>query len=170
MVNKVLKDICIRYKILRGYKVNYIPGWDCHGLPIELNALKNMKKAKKTESLDKSENKSLETRRIANEFANKYVQAQMASFKQLNVIADWNQIYETKDPNFLCNEIDLFYELYKQKLVYREYKPVYWSISSQTALAESELEYNENHKSNAMYVAFELKNYPDSIKSLLSEY
>ena len=70
----------------------------------------------------------------------------------------------------MCNEIDLFYELYKKKLIFRDYMPVYWSISSKTALAEFELEYNSEHKSDSVYVEFELKNHPDSLHFCLSKF
>lgn len=163
MVNKVLKDVYLRYKLLKGYKINYIPGWDCHGLPIELNALKN----KKNLNTD-LKSSQLETRRIASSFANKHISSQMESFKQLNLLADWSNIYRTIDPNYMCKEIDLFYELYKKKLIFRDYMPVYWSVSSKTALAEFELEYNSEHKSKALYVEFEVNHCPDSIRLSLS--
>lgn len=141
--------------------------WDCHGLPIELNAMKNYKKDKNID-IDEAQ-KHLETRKIAKSFALKYINLQMDSFKNLNLIADWSNIYRTIDANFMCNEIDVFYELYKKNLIFRDYMPVYWSIPSKTALAEFELEYNTEHKSNALYVAFEMKQYSESIKSLISE-
>ena len=140
-----------------------LTGWDCHGLPIELNALKNLKNLP-SENL----NSNLQTRKIANSFAKKHVSSQMESFKQLNLISDWSKIYRTIDPNYMCSEIDLFYDLYKKKLIFRDYMPVYWSISSKTALAEFELEYNSEHLSNAVYVEFEMSDYPESIRSVLS--
>jgi isoleucyl-tRNA synthetase len=164
MVNKVLKDVCLRYKLLAGYKINYIPGWDCHGLPIELNALKNLK------DNQTQQNSNLETRKIASSFAKKHVQSQMQAFKQLNLVTDWSQIYRTIDPNYMCNEIDLFHNLYKKNLIFRDFMPVYWSISSKTALAEFELEYNAEHTSQAAYVEFEMKNLSDYISSTLSMY
>ena len=93
----------------------------------------------------------------------------MESFKQMNLLADWKRIYRTIDTDFMCSEIDLFYDLFKKKLIYRDYMPVYWSVSSQTALAEFELEYNAEHKSNALYVSFELKQYSNELKNLLSK-
>lgn len=92
----------------------------------------------------------------------------METFKKMNLLADWSKIYRTIDPKFMCKEIDLFYSLYENKLIYRDYMPVYWSISSQTALAEFELEYNPEHKSNALYVAYELVEYSTEIKKFLS--
>ncbi|CAF0914431.1 unnamed protein product [Brachionus calyciflorus] len=172
MVNKVLKDIYSRFKLLAGYQVNYIPGWDCHGLPIELNAIKSLKKTSSKKSKnqpDISLNKStpLEIRKFASDYAKSCIQIQMDSFKQMNLMADWSKIYKTIDTNFMCKELDLFYSLYENKLIYRDYMPVYWSVSSQTALAEFELEYNPEHKSNALYVAYELIQYSSDIKKLL---
>jgi isoleucyl-tRNA synthetase len=149
---------------LSGYQVDYIPGWDCHGLPIELNALKSLKKSKTS-----IQNIPNEIRKNANDYAQQCIKTQMESFKQMNLLADWKQIYRTIDTDFMCSEIDLFYDLFKKKLIYRDYMPVYWSVSSQTALAEFELEYNAEHKSNALYVSFELKQYSNELKNLLSK-
>lgn len=92
----------------------------------------------------------------------------MASFRRMNLLADWSQIYRTLDANYMCNELDLFYQLFERKLIYRDYMPVYWSVSSQTALAESELEYNAEHESNAMYVAFPVVHMSDETRRFLS--
>lgn len=143
--------------------MDFTPGWDCHGLPIELNALKTLKNKSATK------NNPIEMRKIAKDFAKQWIQTQSDSFKEMNLLADWSKIYRTIDPDFMCSELDVFYDLYEKKLIYRDYMPVYWSVSSQTALAEFELEYNAEHKSSAVYVAFELVKYPDSIKQLLSK-
>lgn len=161
---------------MSGYSVNYIPGWDCHGLPIELNAIKNLKKNAQKKSNNNSSEISLnrsspiEIRNFASEYAKSCINIQMDSFKNMNLLADWTNIYRTIDTNFMCKEIDLFYNLYENKLIYRDYMPVYWSVSSQTALAEFELEYNPEHKSNAFYVAFKLLDYSTHIKNLLSNF
>lgn len=170
----MLKDVYLRYKLLTGYQISYKPGWDCHGLPIELNAIKSLKKnASKNKSDAKlvKFNKSdpVDVRKNATQYALSCIDLQMKSFKQMNLLADWSSIYRTIDPDYMCKELDLFYDLYEKKLIYRNYMPVYWSVSSQTALAEFELEYNQNHKSNALYVAFELVNYPNEIKNYLSK-
>jgi isoleucyl-tRNA synthetase len=177
LYQKVLKDIYLRYKLISGYKVNYIPGWDCHGLPIELNALKSLKAKEKKSSkkqvqvdeLSLNKKDPFKIRAFSRDYALECIQIQMNSFKRMNLLADWSQIYRTIDPDFLCNELDLFYKLYEKNLIYRAYMPVYWSVSSQTALAESELEYNSEHKSDALYVAFKLVNYSDEIKKHLSK-
>ena len=113
MVNKVLKDIYLRYKLLSGYQVDYVPGWDCHGLPIELNALKSLKKSK----TPLPSNVPIEIRKNANAYAQTCISIQMESFKQMNLLADWKKIYRTIDPSFMCSEIDLFYDLFKFKFI-----------------------------------------------------
>ncbi len=174
MVNKVLKDIVLRYKLLAGYQVNYIPGWDCHGLPIELNAVKSLnakaKKKKSTSSKTFVKNNPKDIRQYASDYAKECIGIQMSSFNELNLLVDWNNIYRTIDVDFMCKELDLFYDLYEKKLIYRDYMPVYWSVSSQTALAEFELDYKENHQSESFFVKYELENYPDKIKKALSKY
>lgn len=117
-------------------------------------------------SLNKST--PIEIRKFARDYAKSCINIQMESFKKMNLLADWTKIYRTIDTNYMCKEIDLFYSLYENKLIYRDYMPVYWSVSSQTALAEFELEYNAEHKSNALYVAFELVEYSPEIKKFLS--
>ncbi|XP_076815858.1 isoleucine--tRNA ligase, mitochondrial-like [Clavelina lepadiformis] len=147
-VNKILKDIINRYKLLRGYRVNYRPGWDCHGLPIEIKAIK----AKDFKSLG-----SVDIREKAKQFALKTIEAQTRAFKRWGVMADWDeQCYFTFDKSYEASELEAFYELYKRRLIYRDLKPVYWSPSSQTALAEAELEYDKNHISRSVYVTFPL--------------
>lgn len=168
MVNKVLKDIYMRYKLISGHRVNYVPGWDCHGLPIELNAVKQSLKANKKSGHALNNRKDpIGVREFARDYAEKCIAIQTNSFKQMNLMADWSRIYRTIDSKFMCDELDLFFNLYNKKLIYRAYMPVYWSVSSQTALAESELEYNTEHKSRALYVAFKLTHIPDQIKSAL---
>lgn len=169
----MLKDIYLRYKLVSGHRVQYTPGWDCHGLPIELSALKSLGRATKssgseqpTLSLNKS--KPNDIRRLASEYARKFIDIQMKSFQRMNLLADWSQIYRTIDPEYMCNELDVFYRLYDRKLIYRDYMPVYWSVSSQTALAESELEYNLEHESSALYVAFPIVQIPEDVRRFLS--
>jgi isoleucyl-tRNA synthetase len=162
MVNKVLKDICLRYKLLNGHKVNYVPGWDCHGLPIELNAMKTQLSKQETPM-----NVSA-TRDIARKYALKCIGSQISSFGKLNLLADWNKTYRTNDTGYMCDELDLFRALHKKDLIFRDYMPVYWSISSQTALAEFEIEYNDKHISNALFVKFDLAEIPNKLSSILS--
>lgn len=162
----MLKDIYLRYKLMSGYRVEYRPGWDCHGLPIELSALKSLGRQEKSSSLSLNKSKPEEIRRLASNYAKKFIDVQMSTFRRMNLLCDWSHIYRTIDPVYMCNELDLFTKLYERGLIYRDYMPVYWSVSSQTALAESELEYNLEHLSSALYVAFEIVTVPDEIRRL----
>ncbi|KAK9885904.1 hypothetical protein WA026_013778 [Henosepilachna vigintioctopunctata] len=146
-MNKILKDIILRFKMLEGRKVHYIPGWDCHGLPIELKALKN-----------KSINQNpLEIRCKARDFAKEAIEIQKKMFISWGVIGDWNNAYTSYSVDYIKNELKKFYELYSKQLIHRDVKPIYWSPSTKTALAESELEYNPNHKSLSLYLRCEVE-------------
>ncbi|XP_050428202.1 isoleucine--tRNA ligase, mitochondrial isoform X2 [Adelges cooleyi] len=149
-INKILKDVTIRHKLVNGTKVNYVPGWDCHGLPIE-QKVQNMNK-------DKWKNFSpLEIRQKARVYASKEIEKQKAVFKSWGILADWeNNCYYTYDKKYVCKQLRQFYNLYKKGLIYRDLKPVYWSPSSKSALAEAELEYNPNHISKSVTVKLEL--------------
>lgn len=151
-LNKILKDIINKYKILRGYKVRYVPGWDCHGLPIELKVLQNMSSAEK-ESLT-----PLALREKAKDFAVATMKDQCESFKRLGVWGDWEHPYLTLTPEYEAAQIAVFGEMALKGYIYRGLKPVHWSPSSQTALAEAELEYPEGHKSRSIYAAFPITN------------
>ncbi|CAG9131135.1 unnamed protein product [Plutella xylostella] len=162
-VNKIIKDINNRSQVLQGNKVHYVPGWDCHGLPIELKALQ---KAKKTLNKTQLQNPVV-IRDIARKFALETVEKQKASFKSWGVMADWeNECYLTLNKSYVQNQLRKFYELYKMGLIYRALKPVYWSPSSRTALAEAELEYDPQFKSKEVYVTFPLESVPDAIHKL----
>ena len=93
----------------------------------------------------------------------------MSSFNELSLLTDWKKIYRTIDVEYMCKELDLFYDLFEKKLIYRDYMPVYWSVSSQTALAEFELEYNNEHKSESLYVGYEVIGLNETMKNLLSK-
>ena len=113
--------------------MNYVPGWDCHGLPIELNAIKSLKKVSKTSTtitLNKSNPNDI--RKNSKQYVLEMINVQMNSFKKMNLLADWKNIYKTIDPEFMCGELDLFFNLYEKKLIYRDYMPVYWSTAAQT--------------------------------------
>ncbi|KAL2757064.1 hypothetical protein ACRALDRAFT_1075765 [Sodiomyces alcalophilus JCM 7366] len=144
-LNKVLKDMINRVKVQQGYRVQYSPGWDCHGLPIELKAL------------GASQGKGMtpvQIRQSARELATKTLLEQMDSFRSYAVMADWDARWTTMDPDFEIRQLRLFQQMVRDGLIYRKHKPVYWSPSSRTALAEAELEYNENHVSTAAYIRF----------------
>ena len=145
-LNKTLKDIILRYKSMCGYQTPYIPGWDCHGLPIEHKVARELQKGKKT----------LETpqlREACAEFSNGYIQKQRTQFKRLGILADWTNEYRTMDPAYEAEILRTVACFIEQGLVYRSKKPVYWSIPCATALAEAEIEYQE-HKSPSIWVKF----------------
>ncbi|KAG8259136.1 Isoleucine--tRNA ligase, mitochondrial [Homalodisca vitripennis] len=143
-INKVLKDITTRHKLLQGHKIHYKPGWDCHGLPIELKAMAGQ---------DVMSLSPLAVRAQARKFAKEAIRDQKAVFRSWGVMADWEDgCYFTFDKAYVKNQLQQFYKLYEQGLIYRDVKPVYWSPSSRTALAESELEYKEDHESTSAHV------------------
>uniref|UniRef100_A0A6P4F0K2 isoleucine--tRNA ligase n=1 Tax=Drosophila rhopaloa TaxID=1041015 RepID=A0A6P4F0K2_DRORH len=146
-VNKILKDITLRQRVAHGQQVNYIPGWDCHGLPIELKAT----------STAPGQN-ALEIRQKSRAFALEAIKSQKEEFRSWGILANWQKddIYMTIQPEFIVNQLQMFHNLYERGLVYRDLKPVYWSPSSRTALAEAELEYDPNHISPSVYLRFAL--------------
>ena len=146
-LNKITKDIICRFHVARGEKVSYIPGWDCHGLPIEIKALQAAKK-----SLANTDAISIRT--SARELANTTVESQKRGFKEWGVMGDWDNAYRTMEKGFELRQLEVFKKMWEKGLVYRQFKPVYWSPSSRTALAEAELEYDEGHKSLAAFVRF----------------
>ncbi|KAL6442003.1 hypothetical protein ACFW04_002386 [Cataglyphis niger] len=146
-INKVLKDITLRNKIITGRRVHYIPGWDCHGLPIEQKILSNIKDVN-----------PLEIRQKARKYASEAITKQREAFISWGIIADWNEsgCYFTNHISYVKNQLQQFINLYDKGLVFRAFKPVHWSPSSKTALAESELEYNESHKSKSVIIRMQL--------------
>ena len=145
-LNKSLKDITLRYKSLRGFRTPYVPGWDCHGLPIEQKVAKEIQASGETLSI-------AEMRSRCDAFAEGWIKKQTASFKRLGVQADWKNEYKTKAPAFEADILRTFAAFVEQDIVYRSKKPVYWSIPFETALAEAEIEYAE-HTSVAIWVKF----------------
>jgi len=152
-LNKTLKDILIRYKSLRGYCAPYVPGWDCHGLPIEFKVIQELRKAGQATTDPAS------IRRECEAYARKYIQIQKQQFKRLGVLGDWEQPYLTLDKEYEADELRLFADLVEQGFIYRGKKPVYWSIPCRTALAEAEVEY-QDHLSPSIYVKFPVLDHP----------
>ncbi|RKP27445.1 tRNA synthetases class I-domain-containing protein [Syncephalis pseudoplumigaleata] len=146
-LNKILKDIILRYKLLRGYRINYVPGWDCHGLPIEQKALANADRSKLT---------PMQIRARARTCALEAVEKQKEQFRSWSILGDWDRSYLTLTPDYEARQVRVFGQMVKNRLIYRRYKPVYWSPSSRTALAEAELEYRDDHKSRSVYVHYPL--------------
>ncbi|WP_089129419.1 isoleucine--tRNA ligase [Tolypothrix sp. NIES-4075] len=163
-LNKILKDIINRYQLLRGRKVRYVPGWDCHGLPIELKVLQNMKSAERQNLTD------LQLRQKAKEFALAAVDDQRNNFKRYGVWGDWDHPYLTLNPEYEAAQIGVFGEMVLKGYIYRGLKPVHWSPSSHTALAEAELEYPEGHTSRSIYAAFKMVSLSDGVKAALGEF
>ncbi len=147
-LNKVLKDIINRYQLLRGRKARYVLGWDCHGLPIELKVLQNMK------AEERANLTPLQLRKKATEFALQTIDEQATGFKRWGIWGDYENSYYTLKPEYEAAQISVFGRMALKGYIYRGLKPVYWSPSSHTALAEAELEYPENHISRSIYVAF----------------
>jgi isoleucyl-tRNA synthetase len=163
-LNKILKDIINRYQLLHGRKVRYVPGWDCHGLPIELKVLQNMKSAERQNLTP------LQLRQKAKEFALKTVNEQRECFKRYGVWGDWEHPYLTLTPEYEAAQIGVFGQMVLKGYIYRGLKPVHWSPSSKTALAEAELEYPEGHTSRSIYTAFEVMSLAETVKPALGEF
>ncbi|XP_064623018.1 isoleucine--tRNA ligase, mitochondrial-like [Lineus longissimus] len=160
-INKILKDITNRYKVLKGYKVHYVPGWDCHGLPIELKAMEKYKA-----SVNSGSSAPQEIRKKARQFAKDAILIQSNAFKRWGVMADWaNTCYFTYDKEYEAKQLQLFYALFKKGYVYQDYMPVYWSPSTRTALAEAELEYNPDYISKAIYLKFPISRLPPALQT-----
>ena len=143
-LNKILKDIILKYKRLRGYNAPYIPGWDTHGLPIELKVTEKLgSKAK--------EMTPAEIRELCAEYAKKWVGIQREGFVRLGVLGDWENPYLTLKPEYEAKQLEVFGELYENGYIFKGLKPIYWSPVTETALAEAEIEY-KNVSSPSIYV------------------
>jgi isoleucyl-tRNA synthetase len=163
-LNKILKDTINRYQLLRGQKVRYVPGWDCHGLPIELKVLQNMKQAERQTLTP------LQLRTKAKEFALAAVKEQSQSCKRYGMWGDFEHPYLTMQPEYEGTQINVFGQMFLKGYIYRSLKPVHWSPSSNTALAEAELEYPEGHISQSIYAAFPMVSLSESVKPALGEF
>jgi isoleucyl-tRNA synthetase len=160
-LNKILKDVINKYHILQGRKVRFVPGWDCHGLPIELKVLQSLKRE------DREQLSPIQLRRKALQFATETMEAQKAAFKGYGVWGDWNAPYYTAQPAYEAAQISAFGKMVQRGYIYRGLKPVHWSPSSRTALAEAELEYPENHISRSIYVGFKAKDLSEKLCALV---
>jgi isoleucyl-tRNA synthetase len=145
-LNKTLKDITNRYRSMRGCRTPFVPGWDCHGLPIEQKVTRELQEKKQTVSIS-------ELRARCDAFSEGWIAKQTAQFKRLGVLADWANSYKTKAPAFEADVLRTFAAFVEQGLIYRSKKPVYWSIPFETALAEAEVEYKD-HVSPSIWVKF----------------
>ena len=145
-LNKILKDILLKYKAQSGFYTPYVPGYDGHGLPIENAVVKNIKGGRSAVT-------PAELRAKCREFAHKNLKGQEAEFKRLGVLGDWENPYLTINPDFEAEQVRVFGEMYKKGYIEKGLKPVYWCASCETALAEAEVEYAD-HTSTSIYVRF----------------
>ena len=148
-MNKILKDFIVRFKSMNGYNAPYVPGWDTHGLPIETALTKNKKVNRKEMSI-------AEFRKLCEEYAYTQIDQQRSQFKRLGVRGDWENPYITLKPEYEAEQIKVFGDMAKKGYIYKGLKPVYWSPSSESALAEAEIEYHDK-KSASIFVAFDVK-------------
>lgn len=147
-LNKILKDIIVKYRSMQGYYSPYVPGWDCHGLPIELQVDKNL--GDKKEQVD-----VLKKRQLCREYADKFVNIQREEFKRLGVFGDWDKPYLTMSYDYEASIVGEFFRFVKNGSVYKGKKPVHWCPSCVTALAEAEVEYADK-ESPSIFVRFQV--------------
>lgn len=158
-LNKILKDIIVKHKSMMGFKALYVPGWDCHGLPIELQVMKEL--GPKARSMTKNE-----IRTKCREYAGKFVTIQKEEFKRLGVFGDFENPYLTMSNEYESRIVEIFGDLFKEQYIYKGKKPIYWCPTCETALAEAEVEY-DNHTSHSIFVKFEVdsSSFPSSVPS-----
>lgn len=149
VLNKVLKDIVVKFRLMQGFYSPYVPGWDTHGLPTEQEVIKKF-------GLDRKAVSPLQWRRKCKDFAKMYVERQRAQFIRLACLGDWKNPYLTYDPAYEAREIEILGTLGEKNLLYRKKKPIYWCPGCETALAEAEIEY-EDVPSPSIYVALPLE-------------
>ena len=154
-LNKVTKDFIVRYKSMAGFRSPYVPGWDTHGLPIESALTKN-------EGVDRKQFSVVEFRRMCEEYALRQVDGQKTSFKRLGVTGEWDNPYLTLKPEYEAAQIRVFGQMAEKGYIYKGLKPIYWSPSSESSLAEAEVEYHDI-TSPSIYVAFKIKDGKDVV-------
>jgi len=158
-LNKILKDIILRYYDMKGYYTPYVPGWDTHGLPIENRAINEL-------GLNRHETDPVTFRKACEGFARKYIDIQRESFKRLGVVGDWDNPYITLLPEFEAKQIEVFGKLAERGCIYKGLRPVYWCPSCETALAEAEIEYMED-RTQSIYVKFAVKDDKGKLKGIV---
>ena len=160
-LNKILKDIINKTALLQGKRARFVPGWDCHGLPIELKVLQGLKGAERAELTP------LELRQKAHAYARDQVEGQKLGFQRWGIWADWDAPYLTLQKGYEAAQIGVFGAMVLAGHIYRGLKPVHWSPSSRTALAEAELEYPDGHTSPSVFVAFPVEAVPTALAGRL---
>jgi isoleucyl-tRNA synthetase len=159
-LNKILKDFIVKSRTMAGYNAPYLPGWDCHGLPIEINVDKEL-------GARKAQMTTQEIRQACRRYAEKFVDIQRDDFKRLGVFGEWETPYLTMDPEYEALTAEAFLKFLAAGYVYRGLKPVYWCISCKTALAEAEVEYGD-HRSRSVYVKYNLLTDPAQLHPALA--
>ncbi|KAH9463973.1 hypothetical protein Pst134EB_003516 [Puccinia striiformis f. sp. tritici] len=163
-LNKILKDIINRNKLLHGFRINYLPGFDCHGLPLELKAIEGIRAAgPEAESLD-----AVQVRDAARATAMEGIQLQVEQFDRLSILTNWEKAWRTLDHDYEIKQLELFAQMVKNQLIYRHRKPVHFSPSSGTALAEAEIEYRDDHLSRSVYVKFDIVHPSPSLQAVIN--
>ncbi len=147
-MNKILKDIIVKHKTMTGFKAPYIPGWDCHGLPIELHVMREIKE-------NKGDTDVVSIRKKCRKYAERFIKIQMEEFKRLGVFGDFENPYLTMSAGYEAKILEILGEIYKKGFIFRSKKPIYWCPTCETALAEAEVEY-EDHSSPSIYVKFKV--------------
>ena len=151
LINKTLKDVFIRFQTMKGHRTPYVPGWDCHGLPIEHKIQEQLKK----EGKHFREVETLDVRRRCFEYADRFVKVQAEQFQRLGILGDWERPYLTMAPAYEASTLEVFARFVEAGLVYKQLKPVPWSVANQTALADAELEYKDV-EDPSVYVEFQV--------------
>ena len=149
-LNKILKDFIVRYKNMSGFRAPYVPGWDCHGLPTESAILKQNR-------VDRHKMTVSEFRNACADFNMKYINGQREQFKRLGVMGDWEHPYITLKPEFEAEQVKIFGAMAKKGYIYKGFKSVYWCPEDETALAEAEIEYQDD-RCESIYVKFRVEN------------
>jgi isoleucyl-tRNA synthetase len=159
-LNKCIKDFVVKTKTMAGFDSPYVPGWDCHGLPIEIKVDEQLGRKK-------LEMDPLAVRRACREYAQKYVDLQRSQFERIGVFGRWDNPYLTMSNGYEASIVETFYDFFEKKFVYKGLRPVYWCIHDKTALAEAEVEY-EQHTSPSVYVRYRLTSDPEMIHAKLA--
>ncbi|MEA5410675.1 isoleucine--tRNA ligase [Synechococcus sp. BA-120 BA3] len=162
-LNKILKDIINKHALLQGRRARFVPGWDCHGLPIELKVLQGLGNEERRQLTP------IDLRRRAHAYALEQVEGQKSGFRRWGIWADWDEPYLTLQTSYEAAQIGVFGRMVLAGHIYRGLKPVHWSPSSRTALAEAELEYPDGHTSPSVYVAFPVVELPEPLAGLLAD-
>jgi isoleucyl-tRNA synthetase len=159
-LNKCLKDFVVKTRTMAGYDAPYVPGWDCHGLPIEIKVDEQLGRKK-------LEMNPVEVRQACRAYAQKYLDLQRSQFIRMGIFGRWAEPYSTMDPAYEAHILETFYHFFENNFVYKGLKPVYWCIHDRTALAEAEVEYAQ-HKSPSIYVRYKLTSDPELIDESLA--